>query len=148
MAWICTQVPVSQLVPVCILTGATVVALGTAATALHLKNSRRRLAEVRELEAFSFRVGDPVNILHHFTLGGEILASRIADHKNAGGGKSAAGSQQGFAFLLTHVPKDVDVMELDIAGPAGDFSNGDGIQVGTSRPAGTWFIIARELNNV
>ena len=148
MAWICTKVPVSQLVPICTLTGAAVVALGTAATAMHLKNSRRRIDEVGELEALSFKVGDPVNILHHFPLGAEILGSKIADIKNAGGGKSAAGSQQGFAFLLAHAPEDVDVRELDIAGPAGDFTQSDGIQVGTGRPAGTWFIIARELNNV
>lgn len=148
MAWICIKVPVQQLVPVCTLTGAAVIALGTAATAMHLKNSRRRVEFVGQLEALSFQVGDPVNILHHFPLGAEILGSKIADIKNAGGGKKDAGSQQGFAFLLAHAPEDVDVMELDIAGPAGDFSDSDGIQVGTSRPAGTWFIIARELNNM
>lgn len=148
MAWICTKVRVQQLVAVCTLTGAAVVALGTAATALHLKDSRRRVELVGQLEELSFKCGDPVNILHHFPLGGEIGVSKIADHKNAGDGKSAAGSQQGFAFLLTHAQKGVDVMELDIAGSFGDFSDGGGIQVGTGRPAGTWFIIARELNNV
>lgn len=146
MAWICTKVPVSQLVSVCTLTGAAVIALGTAATAMHLRNSRRRVDEVGKLEELSFQVGDPVNILHHFGLGAEILGSKIADHKNAGGGKKGAGSQQGFAFLLAHAPDDVDVMELDIAGSAGDFSDTDGIQLGTSRPAGTWFIIALETH--
>ncbi len=145
MAWICTKVDVQQLVPVCTLTGAAVVAFGSAASALHLKDSRRRLDEVGYLEGLSFACGDSVNIMHHHPNAAAILSSDIADIKNAGGGNKNGGSSQGFAFLLNFAPKGVDVMELDIAGKAGlDFAGGNGHQAGTSLPAAVWFVIARE----
>ncbi len=144
MAWICTIVKVEQLVPVCTLTGAAVVALGSSATAMHLKDSRTRLSEVRQLEDLSFRCGDSMNILHHYPEAAAALASNIADVKNAGGSNRGAGSSQGFAFLLNFAPEGVDVMELDIAGKSGNFSNGSGVQTGTSLPAAVWFTIGRE----
>ncbi len=144
MAWICTKVEVSQLVPICTLTGAAVSALGSSASALHLKDSRRRLDEIGALEQLSFDCGDSVNILHHHAEAAAILASYIADIKNAGGGNRNAGSSQGFAFLLIFAPDGVDVMELDIAGKNGDFSGGSGVQKGTGLPAAVWFVIARE----
>ena len=144
MAWICTQVDVEQLVPVCTLTGAVVSALGSSATGMHLKDSRRRVDEVGHLEGLSFRCGDPVNILHHFLEAATILASDIADVKNSGGSRNA-GSSQGFAFLLNFAPEGVDVMELDIAGKVGvDFKGGGGVQKGTALPSAVWFVIARE----
>jgi leucyl aminopeptidase len=148
IAWICTKVKIQRVIAVCTLTGAVGVALGVSATGMHLKNSRRRLNEVGRLEDLSFQCGDPVNVLHHFGEGARLLRSSIADIKNSSGGKRDAGSQQGFAFLLAHTPEEVDLMELDIAGSSGDFSDSDGIQPGTSRPAGTAFLIAMETSDL
>ena len=148
-AWICDELKLGKGDQVCFvatLTGAAVVALGKAASALHLKGSLDRLDEVGALEQLGIESGDHVNVLHDEIDAALLLASDIADIKNSSGGKSDRGSSQGFAFLCHFMPKDVDVMELDIAGKSGDFSKTHGFQKGTALPAGTWFMAAREAS--
>ncbi len=146
MAWICEICPdIDLVVPTCTLTGAVEVALGGAASGLHIKDSPTRLDKVGQLEALGFACGDAVNILHDLGAGVAPLESDIADLKNASDAPSGAGSQQGFHFLKQFASDGVDVWELDIAGKADThLKGGGGMQKGTPQPAGVLFIIALE----
>lgn len=123
--WFAQQQGAKKVIDIATLTGAMMMALGTAYTGAFTNDSKFLKDFVKATKRTKEKIWEmPVTKAYY-----EELKSNVADMKNKGG--RLGGASQAAAFIGNFIEKDTKWIHLDVAGTAAGKNGGTGIMVKT-----------------